>query len=179
MRKKMIWEPRPGTWNSAYCFDPEPHFKYHGTQRQKQKESGEDLVETMSLQGSCFMVSRDKYWELNLCDEEFGSWGSQGIEVAVKTWLSGGRVLCNHNTWYAHMFRTQGGDFGFPYPISGQQVQFAKSHAKELFLEGKWNKAKRPPPEFQSNQVHRRFQFDPLGGPFQAKQTCILVPIPR
>jgi hypothetical protein len=81
------------------------------------------------------MLTRDKYWELNICDEEtFGSWGSQGIEVAVKTWLSGGRVLVNHRTYYAHMFRTQGGDFSFPYQISGRQVAAAKAQAKEVFF---------------------------------------------
>ena len=32
-----------------------------------------------------------------------GNWGNQGIEVALKTWLSGGGVLVNHNTWYAHV----------------------------------------------------------------------------
>jgi len=57
------------------------------------------------------MLTREKYWELNICDESLGSWGSQGIEVACKTWLSGGKCLVNHSTWYAHMFRTQGGDF--------------------------------------------------------------------
>lgn len=98
------------------------------------------LTESLSLQGSFFMMTRDKYWELNICDESFGSWGSQGIEVAVKTWLSGGRVVCNHNTWYAHMFRTQGGDFGFPYALSSKQVQSAKKLAKELFFDNKWDK---------------------------------------
>ena len=40
------------------------------------------------------------------------------------------------------MFRTQGGDFGFPYPLSGKEV--AKSPLdilKKLFLDGKWSKA--------------------------------------
>jgi hypothetical protein len=90
------------------------------------------------------MITRDKYWELDICDEKHGSWGQQGTEVACKTWLSGGRVLVNHNTWYAHMFRTQGGDFGFPYPISGKQVQEARNYSKELFLQGKWEKAIHP-----------------------------------
>ena len=94
----------------------------------------------MSLQGSCFMLTRDKYWELNICDENFGSWGSQGIEVAVKTWLSGGKVLVNQLTWYAHMFRTQGGDFGFPYELSGSAVSHAKKTAKELFFNNTWEK---------------------------------------
>jgi hypothetical protein len=84
------------------------------------------------------MLTREKYFELNIADESFGSWGSQGIEVAVKTWLSGGRVLCNHKTWYAHMFRTQGGDFGFPYSLSQSQVVHAQTTARSLFFENKW-----------------------------------------
>lgn len=98
----------------------------------------------MSLQGSCFCCTREKYWELNICDETFGSWGSQGIEIACKFWLSGGRVLVNRATWYAHCFRTKGDTFGFPYPISGRQVQNAKKIAKEMFFDGKWDKAIHP-----------------------------------
>jgi hypothetical protein len=90
------------------------------------------------------MLTRDKYWELNVCDENFGVWGSQGIEVAVKTWLSGGRVMCNKKTWYAHMFRTQGGDFGFPYPIKFSDQEKAKNFARDLFFNNKWDKQVRP-----------------------------------
>jgi hypothetical protein len=42
------------------------------------------------------------------------------------------------------MFRTQGGDFGFPYPISGNQVQRAKSLARDLFFGNNWPLQKRP-----------------------------------
>lgn len=144
MTKKMIWQPRRGTRNYSYCFDTEPHFQYFRQFSQRPEGQGE-LTETMSLQGSAFMLTRDKYWELNICDEAFGSWGSQGIEVAVKTWLSGGRVMVNHNTWYAHMFRTkQANGFGFPYSLSGRQVDNAKKTARELFFKNKWDKAVHP-----------------------------------
>ncbi|MHA1303719.1 MAG: glycosyltransferase family 2 protein [Candidatus Heimdallarchaeaceae archaeon] len=142
MKKKMLWKPRRGTWNSAYCFDPTPKFQYHSSQKIKQREMG-DIVETMSLQGSCFMVTKEKYHELNLCDENFGSWGSQGIEVACKFWLSGGKVLCNRKTWYAHCFRTKS-VFGFPYKLSGRQVEHAKTLAKHLFFKQKWPKQIHP-----------------------------------
>jgi ribosomal protein L37E len=141
MRKKMLWIAKTNPQSTAYCFDPEPHFQYHGEQHRKQKESGLDLVESMSLQGSNFMCTREKYWELNICDEDFGSWGSQGIEVACKFWLSGGKVLVNRKTWYAHCFRTKG-VFSFPYKLSGRQVQEAKRKAKDLFFNSKWPKAK-------------------------------------
>jgi hypothetical protein len=148
IRKKMMWVGKERPQSNSYCFDVEPHFQYFNdyTKRPEYKNMLEEtgLTETMSLQGSCFMCTRDKYWELNLCDESFGSWGNQGIEVAVKSWLSGGSVLVNHNTWYSHMFRTQGGDFSFPYEQSGRQVAKTKGKIKDLFFNNKWDKQIRP-----------------------------------
>jgi hypothetical protein len=90
------------------------------------------------------MVTRQKYFELDLCSEEFNSWGQQGVEVACKTWLSGGRVLVNRTTWYAHMFRTQGGDFGFPYQNPESKVQDNRKLSRELFAGDNWDKAVHP-----------------------------------
>ena len=137
------WIGKTNPQSTSYCFDQEPHFQYFNAFKKRPRGKG-NITESMSLQGSCFMVTAEKYWELELCDESFGSWGSQGIEVAVKTWLSGGSVMCNQKTWYAHMFRTQGADFGFPYPQSGHQVAAAKKTAKELFFNDNWPKQVRP-----------------------------------
>jgi hypothetical protein len=137
--KEIVWIPKTNPQSTSYCFDEEPHFQYFN-QFKKRPEGKGELTESMSLQGSCFMVTREKYFELNLCDEWLGSWGSQGIEVACKTWLSGGRVIVNHNTWYAHLFRTQGGDFGFPYENEGSKSGDHKKKIRELFFDNKWDK---------------------------------------
>lgn len=137
--RDMKWIGKNSPQSNSYCFDSTPHFQYFKDYNKRPEGKG-DLTETMSLQGSCFMLTKDKWFELNICDENFGSWGSQGIETAVKTHLSGGKVIVNHKTWYGHMFRTSRGDFGFPYPISGNQVQKAKSFAQKLFFENKWEK---------------------------------------
>lgn len=144
LRRKMMWigKHNPQSW--SYCFDAEPHFQYFEDYKHrpgvKEGRDKNGYTETMSLQGSFFMMTLDKYWELNICDEKFGSWGNQGIEVACKTWLSGGRVLVNHRTWYAHMFRTQGGDFGFPYPQSGKQVSRCKAQVRDMLWKNKFDK---------------------------------------
>lgn len=137
--RDVVWIAKSSPQSTSFRFDTDMHFQYHNEYKKKQEGN---LVETMSVQGSCFMLTREKYWELNICDEEFGSWGQQGVEVACKTWLSGGRVLVNKDTYYAHMFRTQGGDFGFPYP---QTVNMDKLRAKtkDLFMNDKWPQAKR------------------------------------
>jgi glycosyltransferase involved in cell wall biosynthesis len=137
--REIVWISKTNPQSTSYCFDAEPHFQYFGQFKARPEGRG-DLTETMSLQGSCWMLTREKYWELEICDEAFGSWGSQGLEVAVKTWLSGGRVIVNHKTFYAHAFRTAGGDWSFPYTISGKQVEHAKSYARDLFFNNKWPK---------------------------------------
>jgi len=137
--KDIVWIAKNNPQSTSYCFDQEPHFQYFNEFKKRPEGKGA-LTETMSLQGSFFMLTREKYWELNISDESLGSWGSQGIEVACKTWLSGGRVVVCHDTWYAHMFRTQGGDFGFPYKLSGKQTDHAKKTVRELFFDNKWDK---------------------------------------
>ncbi len=141
--RDVVWIAKDSPKSVSYCFDASPHFQYFGEYTKRPEGKGE-ITETMSLQGSAWMLTRDKYWELGVCDEAFGSWGSQGIEVAVKTWLSGGKVMVNKKTWYAHMFRTQGGDFSFPYPMSGRGQENAKSYARDLFFNDKWDKQIRP-----------------------------------
>ena len=140
IRRKMLWRAKPRPNSNAYCFDSEPHFQYFGEYMKRDTTNKDYLNETMSLQGSCFMCTKEMYQELDLCDETLGSWGNQGIEVALKTWLSGGRVLVNKKTWYAHMFRTQGGDFSFPYEQRGKHVSRTKHAVKKLFWENRWDK---------------------------------------
>ena len=141
--RDVVWIARKSPNSTSYCFDTDLHFQYFG-EFKKRKEGQGDLTETLSLQGSCFMMTRERYFDLNICDEAFGSWGQQGVEVALKSWLSGGRVVVNHKTWYAHQFRTQGGDFGFPYPLSGSQVAHARKHSQDLFLNNRWERQVRP-----------------------------------
>lgn len=147
LKMKIVWIGKPNPQSNSYCFDSEPHFQYFNdyTRRQEYKDAlaKNGLTESMSIQGSAFMLTKERYQTLNICDEEFGNWGNQGIEVACKTWLSGGRVLINHNTWYAHMFRTQTG-WKFPWESSERQIQKTKKEVWESFFGGKWDKQTKP-----------------------------------
>lgn len=136
--RDVVWIAKDSPNSTAYRFDTNMHFQYWN--EWKNTHSG-DLTETMSIQGSCFMCTRKKYFELDICSEDFSSWGQQGVEVACKTWLSGGKVMVNHKTWYAHMFRTQGGDFSFPYEQRGSKVKENREKSKDLFVNNKWPKA--------------------------------------
>jgi hypothetical protein len=139
--KKTVFKPRHRTPNStSYRFDSDLHFQYFNEYKEKQEG---DLVESMSLQGSFFMATRERYFNLPLCDESWGSWGQQGSEVALKTWLSGGRVIINKRCWYAHLFRTQPG-FSFPYQQSGRGQRRARDICNDIFKNNKWEHQTKP-----------------------------------
>lgn len=138
--KDIVWIPKKSPTTHSFRFDKTMHFQYWG---EWSKTQTGDLRETMSIQGSCFMLTKELYFALDICSEEFHSWGQQGVEVACKTWLSGGRVMVNMKTWYAHMFRTKGGDFGFPYSNPQNKVNENRELSRELFQRDKWPLATR------------------------------------
>lgn len=141
IKKKIMWVGKHNPQSTSFCFDSEPHFQYFEDYKHREPyitdKKTKGYTETMSLQGSCFMLTRENYWKWGVSDENAGSWGNQGIEVACATWLTGHRVLVNHKTWYAHMFRTQGGDFSFPWPASGTETQKTKKYIKNKFWKKK------------------------------------------
>lgn len=138
----MVWQPRWNRLTTAWRFDQNLHFQYWGEFSRRPAGKAE-ISDTMSCLGACWLMERRRYWELGGLDEAHGSWGQMGTELACKSWLSGGRMVTNKKTWYAHMFRTQPG-FGFPYPLSGSQVEQARAHSRRLWKEGQWPGAKYP-----------------------------------
>jgi glycosyltransferase involved in cell wall biosynthesis len=135
---EIMWIPKKNPQSTAYRFDINMHFQYWNEFGKKQKG---DLTESLSIQGSAFMSTRKLYLDLDLCSEQFHSWGQQGVEVACKTWLSGNRIMINRTTWYAHLFRTQGRDFGFPYENDQSKIDENRKLSRELFMGDKWPKA--------------------------------------
>jgi len=138
--RKMIWKPRISRRSDFMRFDKDLKFNYWRALG-KRPESKGDIADTMSLLGAGWFMERERYWELGGLDEEHGSWGQMGTELACKSWLSGGRLVVNKKTWFSHIFRTQGLDFGFPFPLSGKQVQQARKRSKELWIGNSWPKA--------------------------------------
>lgn len=155
-----LWFPRDGRENSngvggkrvaythSWRFDTNLDFQYFGAYAADEKhckkhgfefrpEAQGEVHNTMSLLGACWAMRRDRYFYLEPCDERFGSWGDMGTEISCKSWLSGGRLVVNQNTWFAHFFRV--GGIGFPYEGGGRKER-AKARGKELWLTNSWPK---------------------------------------
>jgi len=123
---------------------------YYNKNEKKQLDLGRQNImidEVMSCMGCCFFMHKDRYWELGGCDEGHGHWGQQGVEIACKAWLSGGRLMVNKNTWFAHFFRgggvPDGEQRGAPWPgFTQEMVDKARDYSEDLWLNDKWPQAK-------------------------------------
>jgi len=140
---------------------------YTGEDYKAQHGRKELIDDTMCCMGPCFFMWKSRFWELDGCDENHvGGWGQQGIEVALKAWLSGGSLKVNKKTWFAHYFRGGSGP-GFPYPISGAQVSKVRRYSQDLWLNNKW--------PHQTRNFHWLIdKFDPPGWKFDIDVSVII-----
>jgi len=159
----LTWQPRYfDDWNYAikkgklncYMFigwkdDRMRALYYPGKLRKElhKKEKDKPIGDTMCCMGPGFFMHTDRFWELDGCDEGHGQWGQQGVEIACKAWLSGGRLVTNKDTWFAHYFRgggvPEGHKKGFPYHIKQQAINKARDYSEDLWLNDKWPKQER------------------------------------
>ncbi len=86
----------------------------------------EDILidDTPTMQGSCYFMKRT-YWNTlfpdGLSTEKYGPFTQEAQEISMSAWLSGGRVIVNKNTWYAHFHK---GRRGKGYGFSNAQYDF-------------------------------------------------------
>lgn len=140
--QELVWKPRMGRRTDFARFDTDLHFQYWRSYEKRPEAQG-DIADVMCFVGAAFFMERSRYWELGGLDEGHGSWGQMGVEISCKSWLSGGRMVVNKRTWFAHLFRTQPG-FGFPYPISGSDQEAARVYSRNLWMNNRWDVAQKP-----------------------------------
>lgn len=67
------------------------------------------MDDTMVFQGSCWMADAAYFSRrvgtLDDKQETYGPFAAEQIEIGLKYWLGGGRVMVNKRTWYAHLFK--------------------------------------------------------------------------
>jgi glycosyltransferase involved in cell wall biosynthesis len=87
------------------------------------------IDETMSFQGSCWMMPMRYFCDLiyPMDEANYGMFIGEPQEIGAKVWLSGGKVMVNKRTWYAHLYKGQGyrakflEQKGFGYTRVGRQ----------------------------------------------------------
>jgi glycosyltransferase involved in cell wall biosynthesis len=109
----------------TYPLEKAGHIGLHGKYywHERTKERAEILYdEEMSSQGSMYFMHK-AYFERfgGLSEVGYGSFTQEFQELGMRTWMSGGRVMVNKKTWYAHLWKKERG-YSLP---SGEQSRGA------------------------------------------------------
>lgn len=100
------------------------------------------IDEIMSFQGSCWFMHRDTFIDLlHPLDHENYYFYQEAQEIGFKIWLSGGRILINKNTWYAHLHKASSTGRGFY--LSLHKKRRSEAYAADYWLNDRWPQATR------------------------------------
>lgn len=131
-----LYDEPPIDYEKLIVTEPDRICGVHWKQRAEAKK---DIMidETMVFQGSCYFMKRT-HWERlgGLSEYGYGEFTQEPIELALKTWLGGGRVLVNKNTWYAHKHRD------FKRVVSPRGVAEGNLYSKDYWLNNRWEDRK-------------------------------------
>lgn len=75
--------------------------------KRDEKYKDRDLVESMAMQGSCWLMHH-KWWNDvigELQTEGYGQMYQDSHEMIFKTWKAGGKLIVDKRTWFAHKHR--------------------------------------------------------------------------
>lgn len=107
------------------------------------KEREKFLIdETMSFQGSNWFMTANHYnnrlGQMN--PEGYGEFVREAQEIGLKTWLSGGRVYTNKNTWYAHLHK--GRTYGRMYFLDQNKMIAGERYCDDYWYNNRYPQAK-------------------------------------
>lgn len=111
--ERMDWKPLKSEWvDYFYLSCPWTHPKFFQMQscfwisKTMEKKDILPIDDIMTFQGSMWFMHKD-YWDKHIggvFEKGFGKY-AEHQEIGFKTWLGGGRVIINKNTWFAHDHR--------------------------------------------------------------------------
>lgn len=97
---------------------------------------GRILYESPSMIGCAFAISRKLYLELRGFDRYMHSWGLEDLDLGLKCWLAGYRILHDPSAVIGHRFRSSFDNYHVPPEhIIANQLRMARKN----FTESTWN----------------------------------------
>ena len=112
---------------------------------ERAKQRKEFMIDDeMSSQGSCWCMRKDHFDRFlgGLSCEGYGNFVQEFQEIGMKTWLGGGRVVVNKNTWYAHLHK--GKSMGRGYFIDKRQMIRGAIYSADFWMNNRWGHKKYP-----------------------------------
>lgn len=91
------------------------------------------IDDTLTFQGSCWFMKKSYFQKMGFMKVEgYTGWGQEDVELALECWTTGGRVVVNKNTWYAHLYK--GSKYGRMYHTPMSQYWKSRNFAFDYWV---------------------------------------------
>jgi len=115
-----------------------PHGLTGGFWHMEKERQDIKVDDIIIFQGSCWFMPKEHFWSIDGLDARNYNFHQEATEISFKTWLSGGRVVRNKNTWYAHMHKGQKHGRGFW--ISKAKMVETELFSTDFWMHNRWEK---------------------------------------
>jgi glycosyltransferase involved in cell wall biosynthesis len=126
-------------WNTDRLYGTGLHAKQWLEKEDPRMAARKEIMvdDLLSFQGSCWFMPK-AYFESTIgpMDAKSYNFHQEAQELANKCWLSGGRVVVNKNTWYAHLHK--GKVHGRGYYLSSRSMIESEKYSTDLWMNDKW-----------------------------------------
>lgn len=91
------------------------------------------IDDSLHFQGSCYFMHKAFFNRMGFMHiEGYGGFTQEAEEIALTTWLNGGRVKVNKNTSYAHLHK--GKKYGRMYKFNWEEKKAGDAYSYDLFV---------------------------------------------
>ena len=116
----------------------------HIWNKQYYDEKDKTTNETPSFQGSCYFCKKT-YWDKligKLDDENYGPFSSEAQEIGMSVWMSGGKVMRNKKTFFAHLHKGKRWGSGFAFSNAQYKKHLAEIQKGQQYCMNYWMNTK-------------------------------------
>lgn len=109
--------------------------------RERLNDPKYDLDENMAFQGSCWFMHKSFFTDVmeGMQEEGYGTFIGEPQEIGMKAWLSGGKLMTNKKTWYAHLHK--GKTYGRGYSMRKTELKAGNAYSCDYWINDRWPKA--------------------------------------
>ena len=94
------------------------------------------IDDTITFQGSCWIMWKSWFKRCGFMQiAGYTGWGMEAEEISFTTWLTGGRIVTNKNTFYAHLHK--GREYGRMYFLPKAETRLCNKYCYEFWTKDK------------------------------------------
>lgn len=111
---------------------------YYWMENQRQHA---DIDEIQTMNGACWFMLRDFYHHIEGLDERLWNFHNDAVEIGMKAWLSGGKLMVNKHAYHGHWWKSSKKR---TVPLNRDAMRSTQAYQTWYWMTDQWPRAIHP-----------------------------------